>query len=440
MSKKIEQKFNSLNRLYYLMSGFNIINKLAFLFPKFITHVIRVGGKSIQQTVSKKEIGKYFLDYLKKEGSWDKPGNKTNFNQIQKMMNLGVVKHLCRNSNNNAYLELSDGTKFNIRKQDEFHFKIIGAIYNRLKKLKQHEITNELFVEPPNEQEVYVNSDLIQIEKTEKTNDSNFYRTDMSINVKSNIIVIEYLEKQHEKERNLDYPFEKYRAFNLMFDNKNTDYKIVHIAYYWEHQYSDSKYFDKFINNICRKIIDYWDISNEEAYCVRKLAKIIGNKTLAEQIYKAHTNRDEPVVHLNTVESIIDWNRNIVNKIPVSRLWYNAFVDRVKSYIHLVNTQNQNADGFNDFDSESESESDNSTSQEITHELFYKIIEGEIYLTQAGLHLYLRVDLNYLSDIQEYVKISKFYENITQGLVDILKEFRDKEINLTKHYFTGLEF
>jgi hypothetical protein len=74
----------------------------------------------------------------------------------------------------------------------------------------------------------------------------------------SNIIVIEYLEKKYEKEENLDYPFEKYQAFNLMFDNKNTDCKIVHIAYYWEHQYYDSKYFDKFVNNICKKIIDYW--------------------------------------------------------------------------------------------------------------------------------------------------------------------------------------
>jgi hypothetical protein len=93
--------------------------------------------------------------------------------------------------------------------------------------------------------------------------------------------------------------------------------------------------------------------------------------------------------------------------------------------------------------SESDSDdsvSNNSDNQEITHELFYKIIEGKVYLTQAGLHLYLRVDLNFLSGIDEYIKISKFYENITQCLVDILKEFRDKEISLTKHYFTGLKF
>jgi hypothetical protein len=171
---------------------------------------------------------------------------------------------------------------------------------------------------------------------------------------------------------------------------------------------------------------------------MRKLAEIIGNKTLAEQIYKAHTNRNEPVVHLKTVESIIDWNKKVVNKIPVSKLWYNTFVDRVKIYVHSTNKINQNKNEFDDFDSDSDNPSP--INKEITHEMFYKIIEKEIYLTQAGLHLYLRVDINFLSNIEEYVKISKFYENITQGLVDILKDFRDKEIALTKHYFTGLEF
>lgn len=421
------------------MNKFNIIN-VGLTFPKFISWINKSLGKSSQILTSNKETCKYFLQFLKKEGSWDKPGNKTNFNQIQKLMDLGVVKHVCRSTNNYSYFELADGSQFNIRKQDEFHFKLVGAIYNRLKKLNQEEIVNELFVE--SFEELYVNSDLIQIEKTEVTNDSNYYRTDMSININSNIIVIEYLEKQHEKERNLDYPFEKYRAFNLMFDNKNTDTKIVHIAYYWEHQYHDTKYFSKFVNNICQKIVDYWDISNKDTYCVRKLSEIIGNNTLAEQIYKAHTNRDEPVVHLETVESIISWNKKTNNKVPVSRLWYNSFVDNVKKYVHGATSNNENKGAFDDFDSDNDDDSDESTgaTKQITHELFYKIIDGEVYLTQAGLHLYLRVELDYLSGIDQYIQLSKFYENITQGLVDILQEFRDKEINLTKHYFTGLEF
>jgi hypothetical protein len=419
------------------MIKINIVSELGVLFPKFITHMNKVHGKTVCQTlISKKETKSYFVDFLKKEDSWNKPGNKTNFNQIQKMMSLGIVKYVCRNQNDSAYLELFNDTKFNIRKQDEFHYKIIGAIYKHLKKLKKHDITNELFVESSDSQEIYANSDLIQIEKTEKTKDDNYYRTDMSIDVQSNIIVIEYLEKQHEKEKDLDYPYEKYRAFNMMFDNKNVNNKIVHIAYYWEHQYYDIKYFDKFVNDICKKIIDYYDISNEEVYCIRKLAKIIGNKTLAEQIYKAHTNKNEPIVLLETIESIISWNKNTVIKVPFSKLWYNNFIDRVNLYVCSINSDNKNKDSFDDFESESET----NISYKITHELFYKIVDNKVYLTQSGLHLYLRVELAFLSNINEYIKISKFYENITEGLVDILKEFRNKEIELNKHYFTGLEF
>lgn len=420
------------------MSGFNIINELGFILPKFISWAIKTSKPT---TGSKKEVGKYLLEFLKKENSWDKPGNKTSFNQIQKMMNLGVVTQVCRYQNDYAYLELSDGSKFNIRKQDEFNYLLIGAIYKRLKKLKQTEIINELFVDSIVDPEIYVNSDLIQIEKTEITNDSNYFRTDISINVRTNVLVIEYLEKHHRKERNLDYPYEKYRAFNMMFDNKNTVNKIVHIAYYWEHQYYDSKYFKQFIKNICDKIVDYWDISNEQVYCERKLTEIIGNKTLAEQIYRAHTNPNEPIVHLDIVVSIINWNKQSLGKIPVSRMWYNCWIDMIKMYVCQINSSNNNLNVFDDFDNESGSETENeSTKTDLTHELFYKIIDDQVYLTQSGLHLYLRVELKFLSGIDEYVKISKFYENITQGLVDILREFRQKEINLSKHYFTGLEF
>jgi hypothetical protein len=419
------------------MSKFNIINEVSLFFPKFNSWINKIPGKPVKSIESKKEVGKYFLDFLKNEGSWSKSGNRTSFNQIQKMMDLGVVKNICRSHNGYSYLELSDNSQFNIRRQDDFHFKLVAAIYKKLNKLKHNDIINQLFIE--SHEELYVNPDLIQIEKTELTNDSNHYRTDMSINIQSNIIVIEYLEKQHEKEKNLDYPYEKHRAFNMMFDNKNTDNKIVHIAYYWDHQYHDINYFNQFVNNICDKIIDYADISNEQIYCVRKLSEIIGNKTLAKQIYKAHTNRNEPVVLLEIVESIIKWNKNAINEVPVSKLWYTSFIERVKSYVSLVNSTSINKDAFDDFDGDSESDSDNvNNQQKVTHELYYKIINGDVYLTQAGLHLYLRVEFNFLLGIDEYVKISKFYENITQGLVDILREFRNKEMNLTKHYFTGL--
>lgn len=436
------------------MSKVNIINELITNFPKFSTY-ISTNQIKLTEDSSKEIIKSFFINFMKKEGSWNKAGNKINFNQIQKMMNLGIATDVCRNQNNYSYLKLANNTEFNIRKQDEFHYKVIGKIYKRLKKLEQKEIINELFhfelthdkqtfnKQPFNKQMFYVNSDLIQIEKTEKTNDSKHYRTDMSINIKTNMIVIEYLEKQHEKEINLDYAFEKHRAHDLLFNNKNTDYKINHIAYYWEHKYNNKKYFKEFVDYICKKIIDYWDISNEDIYCVRKLTEIIGNKALAEQIYLAHNNRDKPIVHLKNVESIINWKET-----TCSKRWFETMVDRVNIQVESVNNEknnkNKSKNNFDDFttdsDEESDKESDKKSTEEsnnVTPENYYKIINKEIYLTQSGLHLYIKVEYNFLAE-GEWFKINNFYENITQGLVDILKDLRCKESELKESYISGL--
>ena len=125
---------------------------------------------------------------------------------------------------------------------------------------------------------------------TEKTKDGNHYRTDMSFEIKSKydgksrIIVVEYLEKQHERDKDLDYPFEKSRALNLMFNNKCIDNEIIHISYFWDRQYDDKKYFKKFVTKICKLMVDYWDIADKDKYSIRKLTEIVKNKKLCKYI------------------------------------------------------------------------------------------------------------------------------------------------------------
>ncbi len=448
----------------------NIIKEFSPIFPRFIGYVESISKKPIKSGFfTQKQISKLLLEYIKNEKSWDKSGNKTSFNQIQKLIRNNVVKDVIRNvSKNYSYLELVDGTIFNIRKQDEFHFTLVAKIYKYLKKHNHTELLNELFIE--SDDDLFVNQDLIQIEKSEITKDNFHYRTDMFFEIKNKRIVVEYLEKQHEKEKSLDYPYEKYRAFNLMFDNKNIDKEIVHIAYYWDHQYNDDKYFKKFVKNLCNKFVDYWDIADKDKFCIRKLSKVVGNQSLAEQLYMAHSNVNEPIVRLDSIEKLIKWNNNINSNlnhsISISKLWYDEFVDKVKQYVFLKNQNKKSLDGFDDFeDSDDDDDSDNIVqnkqiigNNQISHELFYSIkdiyigsdsdnpdnsddnYEPVTFLTQSGLHLYLSVELQYLSDISEYFRLRKFYENITQGLVDIINEFREKELKLKEHLIAGLEY
>ena len=72
-----------------------------------------------------------------------------------------------------------------------------------LKKNKHVELLDEFFIETEND--LFVNESLVQIESSEKTKDGNHYRTDMSFTINSKKIVVEYLEKQHERDKDLYY-------------------------------------------------------------------------------------------------------------------------------------------------------------------------------------------------------------------------------------------
>ncbi len=409
------------------MSINSIFKEYGILFPKFIPYIKSLKIYHEKKILTKNEIQNLILNYLKNEESWDKAGHKTSFNQIQKLRFNNIVSDVSRNiSSNKSYLELKNNTKFYIRKQDEFHFKLVYSIFNYLKKYKHTELLNEFFVE--SDDDLFVNERLVQIESSEKTKDGNHYRTDMSFSINSKKIVVEYLEKQHERDKDLDYPFENTRALKLMFRNKSINDEIVHISYFWDRQYNDKKYYKNFVTKLCKLMVDYWDISDKDKYSIRKLTEIVKSKDLAEEIYKAHTNRNKAEVKVGVIDKMINWKKSNSNE-----LWYVDFKDKVKNYVDEINKNNQ-ASAFDDSDDE---ETDDKN--EITSDKFYQVINDQVYLTQSGLHLYISVEKDYLIDYTEYFRLRKFYEDITQGLVDILSDYRMKELELKQQFISGLE-
>ena len=411
------------------MSNIRIIKEYGTLFPKFISF-IKNNKVDINKTFTQREIRTLMFDYLKNEECWDKAGHRTSFNQIQKLRMTNVIKEVVRNTNNNtSYLQLENDNKFYIRKQDEFHFILVCQIYEYLKKNKHVELLDEYFIET--DEDLIVNEKLVQIESCEKTKDGNHYRTDMSFTIKSKKIVVEYLEKQHERDKDLDYPFEKTRAFNLLFNNKSINDEIVHISYFWDKHYNDKKYVKKFVNKICKLMVDYWDISDKDKYSIRKLTEIVRNKSFAEQIYNAHTNRNKAIIDIVDINSMITWKKSNSNE-----LWYNEFKNKVKNYVD----ENNQGSAFDDSDDEETDEKVNiKPTKEITSNKYYQVIDNQVYLTQSGLHLYISVEKDYLNDYTEYFRLRKFYEDITQGLVDILSDYRMKELELKQQFISGLE-
>jgi hypothetical protein len=152
------------------------------------------------------------------------------------------------------------------------------------------------------------------------------------------------------------------------------------------------------------------------------------SKDLAEEIYIAHTNRNKAEVKVEVIDKMINWKKSNSNEI-----WYNEFKNKVKNYVDEINKNNQ-ASAFDDSDDE-----ETNDKNEITSDKYYQVINDQVYLTQSGLHLYISVEKDYLIDYTEYFRLRKFYEDITQGLVDILSDYRMKELELKQQFISGLE-
>ena len=69
---------------------------------------------------------------------------------------------------------------------------------------------------------------------------------------------------------------------------------------------------------------------------------------------------------------------------------------------------------------------------------YYNIKDGKIFLTFSGLHVYLSIELIYLNDEAEHLRWRDFYSDITGGLIDIIEEYRQKELNLKNNLISGL--
>lgn len=407
----------------------------------------------VKNKYSKQEVCEKILEFLKIEETWGYSGSKRSFNTFQLLRKYNVVKKMSlKNDDNKSYILLTSDTdnKFRIRNQDQFHFRLVFEIIHWLKENNHDEIVDELFYYI--DSEPFVREDKITFETTEKTSGGNL-RTDMAFIIDNSKIVVEYLENHHDRDKLIDHEVDRSRALRLLHDNKNISSKIVHMAFFWEKDLVDpnknkssfgSTKFKEFVNHVCKKIVDYYMISDENRYCINKLTEITGNETLSEQFYLAHNSQNEPVVKLDAIESLINWAKPTNIKTKIEKQWYNVFVDRVKKIQgekSLVNKVSQKT--FSAFDSDDEESEESSKSQLINIHcpvelVYYEIKNNEIYLTHNGLHLYLGFDPAYLTNMLEYERINKFYRDITSGLINAIKDFRKIQMDLSSQLIYGL--
>jgi len=421
---------------------------------------------------AKSDIGNKLLDFLSSE-DWSSAGNKTSYNTIQLLNKYGVVKKFYLKDptkKSKAYLKLANGTKFYIRNQDQFHYALVSELHGWFEKHSRPDIISDLFY--LNDGMPFVNEDKITIETTEKTSGGHL-RTDMAFYVRGYKIVVEYLENQHDQDKLMSHEFDRVRALRLLGDTNVQSYRIAHIAFFWQkhlwsketkrYTFNIGKFYE-FVEHIGQTILDYYLISNEDAYCINKLTQITGNQSLSEQIYAAHSSPNEPVINLEILESLFKWGKHPNPKVSMEKVWYAEFVDRIKKMqgeiLALKASQNKNLSAFDsmfddsDSDAESDMELDSDNISCITAGsdlagptlkipddklVYYQVKDREIYLTHFGLHVYIDMGPKYLSSMYEYFKIRKFYNDITSGLIDAIKELRAIKESYQSNQIYGLD-
>ncbi len=423
-------------------------------------------------------VDKYTKSYVKEklieflsEEDWSHPGSKTSFNTIQLLNKYGVIKKYYLKDptkKHKAYLKLDNNNKFYIRNQDQFHYALVSELHGWFDKAKRHDIIADMFYY--NDGLVFVNNDKISIENTEKTS-SGVLRTDMAFYVRGYKIVVEYLENHHDQDKLLSHEFDRVRALRLLGDTNTQSYEISHVAFFWQKQMFNpfvkrytfnTPYFYNWVNHIGQVILDHWLMADEDAYCINKLTQITGNASLSEQIYYAHNNPNVPVISLSVLKKLFAWGTHPNPKVKMEDKWYGEFVDRIKRIqgeIFARQTLNQKSinvfdsvfdDLDSDYETDSTSDSNSNNKKPILYDskikseladdqiLYYMVKSDDIYLTHFGLHVYIDMGPEYLANMYEYFTIRKFYNDITSGLIDAIKEIRKLKESYHKNQIYGL--
>jgi hypothetical protein len=99
-----------------------------FIIPSFIKYL--QSNYNIKKKFTYDKISDALLNFLKNEKQRCSSSTKTDFNEFQKLGEYGIIKlYLKRDIKEKAYLELINETHFNIRNQDQFHFRLVSALY-----------------------------------------------------------------------------------------------------------------------------------------------------------------------------------------------------------------------------------------------------------------------------------------------------------------------
>lgn len=296
-------------------------------------------------------------------------------------------------------------------------------ILKYLSKYLDEDLRNYFFDDTDNFGKISKNIN-VEVTKPGILDNENRFRVDIELVLENGYkVIIEINESSHEddgkkiKELN--------RARQILDDDKKICKFFIIREKFIGKNYKNVIYFVR--NVLIPFIKKINNLHDERQYVINKLVDLTFEswKPICELIYDSHLNPKEHLVRIGRLNNFFNFE------------WTNDFKNVVKELIkknYVAGEQDE--EEMDDLLTETNiEENDDVETIEIEDEFiddYYKELNNETKLTWKGFNCYLTFIIRYIKDIKNTARINKFNYKIHTEFVNIIKEQRDKMIELNE--------
>ena len=296
-------------------------------------------------------------------------------------------------------------------------------ILKYLSKYLDEDLLNYFFDDTDNFGKISKNIN-VEVTKPGILDNENRFRVDIELVLENGYkVIIEINESSHEddgkkiKELN--------RARQILDDDKKICKFFIIREKFIGKNYKNVIYFVR--NVLIPFIKKINNLHDERQYVINKLVDLTFEswKPICELIYDSHLNPKEHLVRIGRLNNFFNFE------------WTNDFKNVVKELIkknYVAGEQDE--EEMDDLLTETNiEENDEVETIEIEDEFiddYYKELSNETKLTWKGFNCYLTFIIRFIKDIKSTSRINKFNYKIHTEFVNIIKEQRDKMIELTE--------
>lgn len=411
----------------------NIQQKIKYLNNNLVSELLTIPKSILDTNKNDNEKLNLFFNYM--------VDRKIKFTGSKQPLHPNLVKFLVDNEickpireNNECYLESckSKNLRIHISKCNLFAYELVGILRKNINKKK---ILKNFF-----DEENYVQG--LEMEKYIKsaTGIQCFSRIDLRLDVGGKdpvgkYISIEFLEKNHENEGKFGSGYQAIRIADIIHSSSvDSDDPYLSFLIIWDKYWSMEAYKSNWVDIICRKLMDYQLINNEDERIATKFNEEIQSMKISKILVKSFKNRGKACIN---AQDLIEGIYNIKDDDKKNKL-IDKFKNRVKRLIDDVSVSIDLEDQLDNLlltDSYENAYEDDA----VKASDYYLEKNGDIYITSKGWSSMDKcLDFDDISS-SLHRKIDSLQELLGYTAYKVIKDTNKIKDNLTKNLIIGLD-